>query len=120
MNSGDAKRNVFEIRKERVIAHDGKGQIDFCRPFKGSDFASRLSFVDYVEIPSSCSIGQHRHGNDEEIYFIVSGNGRMTVEDETFDVREGDLILNRPGGRHGLENCSRDVLKVLVWEVSIS
>jgi quercetin dioxygenase-like cupin family protein len=41
----------------------------------------------------------------------------MTVNNEARQVKTGDVILNKPGWSHGLENTSDHVLKLLVFEV---
>ena len=71
----DFKKNVLKLAKQRVVAHGGKGKIDFVRPFVTSDFETNLSFIDFAVIPPGNSIGRHRHGDNEEIYFIVEGAG---------------------------------------------
>lgn len=112
------RKNVFNAQKESVVAHNGKGQIQFVRLFESLDFETELSFVDYVELLPDTSIGIHKHGHDEEIYFILEGSGAMIVNGEQFAVESGDLIVNRQGWSHGLYNNSSDILKVLVWEVA--
>lgn len=111
--------NVYEAEKRPVIAHHGQGTIDFVRPFSATDFQSSLNFIDYVEIPPGHSIGNHLHANDEEIYFIVAGSGQMTVNSTSQLVRAGDIIVNRVGWSHGIENNSDGILKILVWEVRV-
>lgn len=113
------RKNVLAAAKELRRAHQGAGRIRFTRPFQEGDFESSLSFVDYVEIPPGASIGVHRHGNNEEIYFIVEGRGVMTTNGESEAVSTGDLIVNRAGWSHGLRNESEGLLRVLVWEVAI-
>jgi mannose-6-phosphate isomerase-like protein (cupin superfamily) len=63
------------------------------------------------------SIGVHRHGENEEIYVVLSGKGVMIVNDERQAVRPGDVILNKPGWEHGLENTSPTSLNIFVFEV---
>ena len=43
----------------------------------------------------------------------------MTANDESRAVKPGDVILNKPGWQHGLENSSDEPLKVLVFEVDM-
>lgn len=112
------RKNVYTAQKQPVVAHDGEGRISFVRPFDDADFESSLSFVDYVEIPPGASIGLHTHGENEEVYFIVEGQGRMTTNEESYEVKGGDLVINRRGWRHGLANNSGADLRVLVWEVA--
>ena len=111
------RKNVRAVMQHVHAVHGGLGRIAFARPFSEEDFESALSFVDYVEIPPGASIGIHRHGRTEEIYFIVEGSGLMTTNGQTYPVCSGDLIVNKPDWIHGLVNDSRQVLKVLVWEV---
>lgn len=111
-------KNLYQAPKEWVVAHEGHGKILFHRPFSTEDFQTDLSFVDYVEIPPGCSIGEHLHGDNEELYFIIDGKGSMTVNDEAMEVSAGDLIVNKRGWKHGLTNESDRELKVLVWEVA--
>jgi len=113
------KKNIYQIKKEMKVAHNGTGSISFSRSFFKNDFQSNLSFIDYVEVPPGASIGFHRHGNNEEIYFIIEGQGIMTTNDDKYSVSSGDLILNRPGWSHGFENTTLELTKILVWEVGI-
>jgi len=39
----------------------------------------------------------HRHGEQEEAYVIVSGSGRVRLDDEIQDVRQWDVIRVAPG-----------------------
>ncbi len=43
---------------------------------------------------------RHRHGDTEEIYFILSGRGEMEVDGERRVVGPGDAILIPPGAWH--------------------
>ena len=38
----------------------------------------------------------HRHAESEEVYVVLDGSGRFKVEDEVFDVRNGDIVYVRP------------------------
>lgn len=48
----------------------------------------------------------HSHRGQEEIYFFISGRGVMTVDKETFQVSEGDIILIPDGAFHRVYNSS--------------
>jgi len=50
----------------------------------------------------------------EEIYFILSGEGRMTVDAETRPVGPGDAIWIPAGSEHSLENSGTGDCLVLV------
>ena len=55
----------------------------------------------------------HHHTRTEEIYYILSGTGRMRIGDECRDVGPGDAIAIPPGARHQITNTGDAVLKFL-------
>ena len=96
------------------VAHDGDGEIRARRMWERNR-AAGLRFVDFVDLPPGTTIGLHTHGlDDEELYVIVAGTGTMTVDDLQFEVGPGDVVINRPGGAHGLANTSRHNLRIVV------
>jgi len=111
--------NAFTAEWQEEQAHGGQGRVRVSRPLVSSDFVGPWHFVDYAVLPPGTSIGLHRHNQDEELYFILEGEGLMTVNDERCRVTKGDLILNPPGGIHGLVNDSDRDLHLLVIEVGL-
>ena len=55
----------------------------------------------------------HKHHTSEELYFITSGQGRMTLGDGQFDVRVGDTVCIAPGTPHCIENIGSQDLVIL-------
>lgn len=56
----------------------------------------------------------HLHRKTEEIYYVLSGTGKMHVEKEQRDVRPGDAVGIQPGLYHHIERTSTEPLEVLV------
>jgi mannose-6-phosphate isomerase-like protein (cupin superfamily) len=56
----------------------------------------------------------------EEIYIIVSGSGKMGVDEETRAVGPGDSILIPSGSRHSLLNDGQEDLTILVVASPVS
>jgi mannose-6-phosphate isomerase-like protein (cupin superfamily) len=50
----------------------------------------------------------------EEIYFIMSGEGEMHVDDESRKVTPGDAIWIPAGSSHALANTGESLLFILV------
>ena len=46
----------------------------------------------------------HKHSGQEEVYFFVGGTGQMQLDDETFSVRDGDIICVKSGVFHKVSN----------------
>ena len=111
-------RNFLDAPGKIQPIHDGKGVGKNARVFDQNDFDTPLKFINYVELESGASIGVHRHGQNEEVYVVLSGNGLMITNDERQAVKTGDIILNKPGWEHGIENISQEPLAVFVFEVN--
>ena len=98
--------------------HGGRGEIIERRLFEPKDFESGWDFAIYLTMEPDSSIGEHQHGDDEEMYIILSGEGEMKLDDKILQVKCGDMILNRRNGRHGLHNQSNEKIDLLVLQVS--
>ncbi|MEN8169725.1 MAG: cupin domain-containing protein [Pseudomonadota bacterium] len=55
----------------------------------------------------------HRHHHSEELYYITSGKGLMTLDNEQFAVSAGDTITIPPGTPHSVKNTGNEELKIL-------
>lgn len=114
------KCNIFEADLLPIRAHDGRGLIRFKRLLTGDQIAGSCNFMDFSIVPPGSTIAEHRHHQDEEEYYLIlEGSGRMTRDGETFQVRSGDLIRNRPGGTHSLVNDSTDDIVMFVFELRV-
>lgn len=58
-------------------------------------------------------IGYHQQKEDE-IYYVLSGRGSMTIDGKTFDVGPGTAVLTRPGSSHGLKQVGQDDLVIMI------
>ena len=56
---------------------------------------------------------EHYHPKSEEIYYILSGTGRMKLGDELRDVAPLDAIAIPPGARHKIWNTGNVPLVLL-------
>ena len=53
----------------------------------------------------------HVHRVSEELYHVTQGRGRMTLDGEIFEVRQGDTVLIPPGTPHSIENAGEGELR---------
>ena len=56
-----------------------------------------------ASLPPGCSTQKHYHKLSEEIYFILQGQGIMSLNGESKEVGPGDAILIPPGAWHTIE-----------------
>ena len=113
-------KNYYTAEKQlQQASHGGKGPVDLYEIWGGENFESSIDFLDRVVVPPNSSIGYHRHGNNEEMYILLEGEGLMTTDGKEVVVRKGDMILNPAGGHHGLLNNSTENIDLLVIQVGI-
>lgn len=100
-----------------VRAHDGLGELLAARVVDRED--GPLAFVDLVVVPPGTSVGRHTHGDDEELYVVVSGSAEVVVDGEHRTVSAGDVVHNAPGGTHELLNTGSGELRMVVVDVRV-
>jgi mannose-6-phosphate isomerase-like protein (cupin superfamily) len=72
----------------------------------------RLVFRKRVLKPGS-GIGYHVQQEDE-IYYVLSGRGVMTLDGKPVDVGPGTAILTRTGSSHGLKQTGTEDLVIII------
>ena len=72
----------------------------------------RLVFRKRVLKPGS-GIGYHVQQEDE-IYYVLSGRGVMTLDGKSVDVVPGTAILTRTGSSHGLKQTGTEDLVIII------
>ena len=56
----------------------------------------------------------HQHADAEQLYYVLRGSGHMIVDDESYPVREGDVVYLPQGVRHRAVNDSDDWMEHLI------
>jgi mannose-6-phosphate isomerase-like protein (cupin superfamily) len=72
----------------------------------------RLVFRKRVLKPGA-GIGYHVQKEDE-IYYVLSGRGEMTLDGKTVPVGPGTAILTRTGSSHGLKQVGAEDLVIII------
>lgn len=55
----------------------------------------------------------HKHSDIDEIFYVISGEGTITINNEEVLVKEKDIIFSPNGETHGFINTSSDNWVVL-------
>lgn len=70
----------------------GQGAVLYRRALQPSVFATPWSFVDHLLVPPGASVGSATKPGMSEVYYVVGGEGEMTIAGETVPVRTGDAV----------------------------
>ncbi len=111
------KPGGFVLEKDKDVAknepgtHNGGGET-IGYSFFGKTPNLKLVFRKRAFKPGS-AIGYHLQREDE-IYYVLSGRGMMTIDGKEFEVGPGDAVLTRPGSSHGLKQIGKEDLVILI------
>ncbi|TNJ33324.1 cupin domain-containing protein [Arenimonas terrae] len=114
---GGGKRRDSHVQNEAGLAvrqpgpHDGEGT-STAYPFFDDAEDFRVVFRKRA-LHKGATIGLHTNDKDE-IYYVLSGRGELTLEGEVSEVGPGDAILTRDGDSHGLRQLGDEDLVILV------
>jgi len=100
-----------EIAKNEPGTHDGGGQTigySFFDKTPGMKFIFRKR-----ALHPGAGVGLHEQ-HEDEVYYVLSGKGVMTVDDTKVDMTPGTAVLTRPGSSHSLKQTGNDDLVVLI------
>jgi mannose-6-phosphate isomerase-like protein (cupin superfamily) len=112
-----ASRGGYIIENDAQVAanesgpHNGGGQTVGYSFFRSTP-GLKLVFRKRVLKPGS-GIGYHEQKEDE-IYYVLSGRGVMTLDGKAVDVGPGTAVLTRPGSSHGLKQVGAEDLVILI------
>jgi uncharacterized cupin superfamily protein len=85
--------------------------------------AQKLGYNVTVVAVGKRAFPMHNHRANEEMFFILSGEGELRVGTERYRIRTGDVISCPPGGpetAHQIINTSNTELKYLAVSTRIS
>jgi len=108
---GYVVENDREVAKEEPGTHNGGGQTIGYSFFKNVPNL-KLVFRKRALKPGS-GIGLHEQKEDE-IYYVLSGRGQMTLDGKTVDITPGTAVLTRTGSTHSLKQVGTEDLVILI------
>lgn len=100
-----------EVSKTEPGTHNGGGET-VGYSFFASTPNMHLVFRKRALKPGS-GIGYHEQTEDE-IYYVLSGRGIMTLDGKEVEVGPGTAILTRTGSSHGLKQTGAEDLVILI------
>lgn len=112
-----AQRSDSYVQNERDIAieqpgpHEGLGTTTaypFFEHAKGFDLIFRKR-----ALHPGATIGAHVNDKDE-IYYVLSGKGELTLQGKTRQVGPGDAVLTRKGDSHALKQSGAEDLVIFI------
>jgi mannose-6-phosphate isomerase-like protein (cupin superfamily) len=80
----------------------------------------RIAAVYDTSLPPGQSIAPHYHTDFEEIYYVLSGYGIMTIGEEQKEISRGDVVYIPAIAPHALLNTGSVPLRFITVTVNLS
>ena len=100
-----------EVAKNEPGTHNGGGQT------VGYSFFTNVPKLGLVfrkrAFKPGSGVGLHEQKEDE-IYYVLSGTGTMTLDGKTVNVTPGTAVLTRTGSSHSLRQTGTEDLVILI------
>ena len=105
-------RNLKKDLEDIGSKFDGPPDLEFRSATEALEL--ERSGLSHQRVPPGCRFPYgHAHREQEEVYVVLSGSGRMKLDDEIVELREWDAVRVPPGTWRGYE-AGPEGLEILV------
>ena len=112
-----------QLKKESLRpnsnAYAGNG-ILYRRIFGPDVFSTSWDHVDHVIIPAGATAGPRKLEGFEEVYYVVKGSGRITINSDSTFIKADHAFYSSLGESITIANTAKDDLELLVIGISTS
>jgi mannose-6-phosphate isomerase-like protein (cupin superfamily) len=108
------RQGAYET-EERQNMRGGTGTVHIEHYWKKGDLQAKTRLCARLVIPPGASIGAHSHDQEEEVYIVLRGRGRIIEGTTVVEVGPGDSVLTGNGASHAVENCGAEPLEMVAF-----
>lgn len=102
------------LLKSEPAMDGGRGTMLYRRVLEPSVFATPWTFVDHMVLPAGSATGAANRPTMSEAYYVISGDGEITVDGETAPLHPGDAVPVDVGQTHSIGQTGAAPLELMV------
>lgn len=113
------KEQYFVIKKAKDMTNEvkvnmrgGDGEVTVTNAFEKGEYKGKSRLVGTLTLEKGCSIGEHVHENEEEVFIILQGTATYNDNGKTVKLQKGDACLCLGSQKHSLRNDCDETLVV--------
>jgi mannose-6-phosphate isomerase-like protein (cupin superfamily) len=92
----------------------GQGTVQYRRALQPTVFFTAWSYIDHLLLPPGSSVGPHTDADMAEVYYIISGDGTVTLASEKAGIHPGDVVPVRLNEARSFANTGKSPLEFLI------
>lgn len=105
-----AEEMAIEFRENM---RGGAGTVQIKHIFNADELKGRVRLLAEITLPVGGSIGFHQHDREEEVFYFLSGRGRVNDQNIIKEVGPGDAVVTGGGNGHSIENIGDQPLVLM-------
>ena len=96
----------------------GTGTVQYRRALQPTVFFTTWSYIDHLSIPPGASIGSRALPDFAEVYYVISGEGTITLGSEKAKISKDDVIPVRLNEARSIQNTGSAPMEFLIVGVA--
>ena len=96
----------------------GKGTVQYRRLFGPMIYATNWAYMDHLLVPAGSTVGPVSRKDISEVYYVLSGAGKVTVGKETADIKAEDAVPIDINQTFSIRQTGSQPLEILVMGVA--